>query len=337
MKQINTAIIGLGRLGREHAKNLAFKIPNCNLTSACSIVESELDFAKNELGIDRLYENYQKLLETEKPEAVVLVTPTEYHADQIIQALENGCHVFCEKPLAIKLEDCFRVKSVYQHYQDLILQIGFVRRYDESYEYAKKQIEAGDIGTPFHAHAETADMNNTAAFQIEFTQLSGGIFHDMNIHDIDLVQWLTQKQIKSVYALGGCFMHKGFEKYQDADNSLVLCELAGGGMATIGGSRTNFHGHDTYTMVKGTQGYLEIGKNPNSNRIRIFDEKGVRSESVMTFFDRFKDAFYRELSDFFDCITKKQSPRITIEEATSATNIATKITQSYREKSVVSI
>ncbi|EST89523.1 hypothetical protein T233_01278 [Vagococcus lutrae LBD1] len=46
MKVVKVGIIGLGRLGKEHAKNLAFHVPHCELYAACSVVEAELDFAR---------------------------------------------------------------------------------------------------------------------------------------------------------------------------------------------------------------------------------------------------------------------------------------------------
>ena len=72
MKTIKVGIAGLGRLGKVHANNIAFKIPNATLTAACSIVPAELEYAKNELGVTDLYTDYREMLEKADIDAVAI-------------------------------------------------------------------------------------------------------------------------------------------------------------------------------------------------------------------------------------------------------------------------
>src|SRR5712671_6244077 len=98
-------IAGLGRLGRRHADNLARRVPRAALVAACSPVEDELAWAGKELGVAALYTDFGELLADAQLDAVFLVTPTSLHAEQIVQALQAGKHVFCEKPLSLELGD----------------------------------------------------------------------------------------------------------------------------------------------------------------------------------------------------------------------------------------
>ncbi|HEV2608397.1 MAG TPA: Gfo/Idh/MocA family oxidoreductase, partial [Xanthomonadaceae bacterium] len=108
MSRLRIGIAGLGRLGRRHAYNLARRVPRAELFAACSPVQDELAWARNDLGVANLYGDYHELLADARVDAVFLVTPTSLHADQIVSALEAEKHVFCEKPLSLDLADCRR-------------------------------------------------------------------------------------------------------------------------------------------------------------------------------------------------------------------------------------
>ena len=337
MKSAKIAIVGLGRLGKEHARNLRFNISRCELVAACSIVESELEYAKNELDIIHLYKDYSKMLLDLRGQVdgIFLVTSTSTHASQIIEALESGYHVFCEKPLALTVEDCQNVEQVSLKYPNLICQIGFVRRYDPHYVDAKRRIEKGEIGRPFLVRAQTGDKDEWAKFQIEFCKTSGGIFLDMSIHDIDLTRWFLGNNFKTVYSVGGSYEYKGFDEVGDGDNVCVMSTMEDGTMSYITATRTQFHGHATYLEVVGTKGTLQVGMNPRKNEVKILDKYGVRNECVQTFFDRFEEAFLLEAKDFVNCICENKKPKISLEDAKEATRTAISMTKSYRKKQVV--
>src|ERR1700692_1940304 len=94
--RLRVGIAGLGRLGRRHAENLARRVPRAELIAACSPVPDELAWAGRELGVAHLYRDYRELLADARVDVVFLVTPTSLHAEQIVEALNAGKHVFCE-------------------------------------------------------------------------------------------------------------------------------------------------------------------------------------------------------------------------------------------------
>ena len=101
MGKVKVGIAGLGRLGKLHANNLAFKIPDAELTAACSIVPAELEYAKEQLGVADVYADYREMLEKADIDAVAIVTTSGEHCWQIEAALDAGKHVFSDKPLGI--------------------------------------------------------------------------------------------------------------------------------------------------------------------------------------------------------------------------------------------
>jgi myo-inositol 2-dehydrogenase/D-chiro-inositol 1-dehydrogenase len=148
VEKLRIGIVGLGRLGQRHAVNLAQRVPNADLVAACSPLEKERDWARDELGIASAYADYPALLAHPGLDAVFLVTPTSLHADQIILALRAGKHVFCEKPLSLDVADCERVEAEAARHPALKVMIGFVRRFDASYRDAAAKIRAGLVAKP---------------------------------------------------------------------------------------------------------------------------------------------------------------------------------------------
>lgn len=90
MRKVKVGIAGLGRLGKVHARNLAFKIPNAELTAACSIILAELEYAREELGVADVYEDYREMLAQADIDAVAIVTTSGEHCWQIAAALVEG-------------------------------------------------------------------------------------------------------------------------------------------------------------------------------------------------------------------------------------------------------
>ena len=318
MKKLNIGIVGLGRLGKEYANNIQFKVPNANLIAACSLNKEEIEFAKNKLEVKKIYSDFDKMLTNLNLEAIVIISSTNVHAEQIIKAMNKGLHVFCEKPLGIDIKECLMVEEEAKKYSDLIIMIGFVRRYDPSYKHAKKTILENKVGAPFFVRSQTVDK-------------------DFNVHDVDLARWFIESEVERVWSQGGAYRFEEFGKVNDADNTFSFCEFKNGSMALIGASRTAPHGHDTFTEIIATEGKLTIGSPPSKNQVQISDKYGVRQECNETFFDRFKNAFLIQIQDFVDSVIRNKQPECNLSNATNATIITTAMTTSFKTKGIVKI
>ena len=330
MKKIKVGLVGLGRLGKKYAENIAFNIRNAELVAVCSVSEEELHWAKETIGVEHVYRDYDALLQHKGLAAIFVVSSTSMHATHLIKALEAGLHVFSEKPLATSVEDCLKVEAALPKFPNQIAVVGFVRRFDKSYRYAKDKVDAGAIGQPFLVRSQTVDKDSLAGFMMEYVGNSGGIFHDFNVHDVDLARWYLGSNVKAVWAIGGAFKYPGFAEAGDADNVMTTCQFENGTMAVINASRTAMHGHDTYTEIVGTEGSLRIGRPASLNRVEIYDQHGVRKECVSTFWDRFEEAFLLMAKDFIDCVQEGRQPELQINDATEATRATEAFTASFK-------
>jgi len=326
---LRLGIAGLGRLGKRHAEQLAFRTRGAQLVSACSPVAAELAWARESLGLATLHEDFDAFVRDPQLDAVVLVTPTSLHADQAIAALEAGKHVFVEKPLALAVADCRRVEAVAARHPRSVAMVGFVRRFDPSYAQARADIAAGAIGTPFLVRSQTCDRNDPDGFFVRFAPTSGGIFMDCSVHDIDLARWmLGAPRATRAFASGTIAIHEGLRPLGDVDNGLAIVEFDGGQRAVFYASRTFAHGHDTQTEVIGTGGQLLVGQRGERDRVVTRDAGGTHYQAVEDFFARFGTAFERELQAFVDACRGHAALPLALADATEATRIGLAITRS---------
>ncbi len=329
MEVVKLGLIGLGRLGKKYAEIISARHKNAEITAVCSIVADELDYAKYELGVNYVFSNHNQLLEINELDAVMVLSSTQEHARHMIDTINAGLHVFCEKPLALSVDDCLSVIKAAESKPSQTSVVGFVRRYDKSYLYAKEKVAAGAIGTPILFRSQTVDKDSSMAFQKNYVQRSGGIFLDYNVHDIDLARWFLGAEFSKVYAMGGTYKHQVFADMGDADNVMTVAHMSDGTMCHIMASRTATHGHDTYSEITGTEGTLRIGRPAGKNMVEIYDQYGARKEIIENFYERFEDAFVAQIDSFITSVQRGEKMRLSLHDSLEATRVAVAMTKSF--------
>lgn len=337
MKQLKTGIVGLGRLGKIHAGNLAYRIPGCTLTAACSLMQHELDYARDELGVQDTYNNFDDMLKNADIDAVAIVTTSGEHCRQLTAALDAGKHVFCEKPLGVTVNECLAAEKAVEKHADKVFMLGFMRRFDPSYVYAKMKIDEGSIGEPYLVKATGVDPLKFIEGSLKFAGTSGGLFIDMAIHDIDLMRWFLGSEPKTVYALGGNFGFPQFAEVDDAEAGCALYKFENGAMGTIHTGRTAAHGYHIETEIVGTKGSIRISPVPQKNLAILYTDQGVVTECVEAFPERFAEAYLAEMQEFVRCVLHDRKPDVTVYDGTRSTEIAFATTESFKTGALVQI
>lgn len=338
MNKIKVGIVGVGRLGKVHANNLAFKIPNAELTAACSIVDAELEYAKKHLGVKDVYKDYREMLAKADIEAVVIVTTSSEHCWQIEAALDAGKHVFTDKPLGVTVDECKLAEKAVERNPDKIFFLGFMRRYDPSYAYAKRKIASGAIGTPYLVKATGIDPEALVDGAMKFLKTSGGIFIDMAIHDIDLMRWFLSADATEAYAMGSNFKHPvEFEAAGDSETGCAMYRFDNGAMGYLHVGRTAPHGYHVETEIVGTEGSIRISPVPAKNLAMLYNKDGAVVECVESFPERFDEAYRLEMEEFINCVQNNIKPDVTVYDGTKATQMAFATTKAYQERNIVQI
>ena len=337
MDKLKVGIVGLGRLGKIHARNLAERVPGAVLTAACSIVDAELDFARNELGVQDCYKDYDEMLAKADIDAVAIVTTSGLHCEQLAKALDAGKHVFCEKPLGVTVEECHEAEKAVAAHPDKVFMLGFMRRFDPSYAYAKKKIDAGQIGTPYLVKATGVDPVKCIDGFLKFAGGSGGLFIDMAIHDIALMRWFLGSEAETVYAIGSNYAYPQLNEIGDAEAGCALFKFQNGAMGSIHTGRTAAHGYHIETEIVGTKGSIRISPTPQKNLAQLFTDEGVLVECVEAFPERFDEAYLAEMVEFVKCVLEGRKPDVLVTDGTRSTQVAFAATESFKSGELVRI
>lgn len=335
MEKIKMGIVGLGRLGKVHALNIAFQIPNAELVAVCSPVKSEIDEAVSQWGVPFGYTDFDEMIQNRELQAIAILSPSPFHVRHIVSALEAGLHVFVDKPLGVTVEECKIAEEAVNGHKELTFMLGFMRRYDPSYVYAKKLIDEGKIGKVFMAKFASLDPETNVQGAIKFAPTSGGIFLDMAVHDIDLARWFLGDEVEEIYALGGSFVHEEFGEFGDCDNACAMMKFKNQSIAMLHAGRNAAHGYHVETEIIGEKGSLRIAAEPRKNLCTIYDDSGIVNECSQDFQERFSEAYLLEMKEFVNCILEKRQPIITVQDGVKDTEVAFAATRALKEKCVV--
>lgn len=337
MEKLRIGIAGLGRLGKLHADNIANRVRGAELTAACSIVPDELEYAKEKLGVKKVYLDYREMIRDPDIDAVVIVTTSREHCWQIEAALDAGKHVFSEKPLGTDMEQCRLAEAAVERHPESVFMLGFMRRYDRSYAYAKRKIDQGEIGIPYLVKATGIDPENLVEGAIKFSKTSGGIFLDMAIHDIDLMRWFLGAKVTEVYAMGSTFKHPAFREAGDDETGLAVYRFDNGAMGVVHVGRTAPYGYHVETEIVGTEGTIRISSVPEKNLARIYNHDGVLAECVAAFPERFAEAYLLEMEEFVDCALTGRTPGVSVYDGTESTRIGYATTEAWKTGKIIRV
>jgi myo-inositol 2-dehydrogenase / D-chiro-inositol 1-dehydrogenase len=339
MKKVKIGIVGLGRLGRQHAENLAFRIRNCELYAICSVVEEEVKELQKEWAIPYGYTNYDDMLENKELDAIFIASPSGFHCEQIEKALEKGLHVFTEKPLGLYLDEVIRVKKAVEKHSDQVFMVGFMRRYDKSYMYAKQKIQEGVIGEPVLIRCYGFDPAKAIDSFMNFAKnnYSGGLFLDMSIHDLDLARWYLQSEADSVWAIGGAYAYPEIVELNDAETGAALVKFKNNTMGIFVAGRNCAHGYHIETEIIGTKGTLRIGTVPEKNMVTVFGDQGAVKECSEGFIERFEQAYVSEVEEFVQCILENRQPNVTVDDGVQSTILGYACKESFETGQLIKV
>ncbi len=296
-RKINIAVIGTGRMGSVHVANLARKIPEANLSAICDIRLEVAQKLADDLGIDRVVQDYHELLQDDEIEAVLIATSTNTHADIIIDCALAGKHIFCEKPLALDLKSIDRALAAVNKTR-VKLQVGFNRRFDKSFQRVREVVQSGEIGRPCVLRITNRDPELPAK---EFLKVSGGMFLDMTIHDFDMVRFQVG-EVEELYAIGNVLIDEDLNSFGDLDTTIITLKFANGAIGAIDNSRQAVYGYDQRLEVFCLEGMAKAD-NEMENTVSVGSKNGFESSRLPFFFmQRYAPCYVEEVRQFVECV-----------------------------------
>jgi predicted dehydrogenase len=310
-------VIGLGRIGRQHALNAVVHAPACRLLQVCDTDGETCRRAGLQLGVPWT-DDPERAVANPALEGVVVATPVGTHARLVEAALRAGKHVLCEKPLA---PDADAVRGLLRAADacDRHLQVGFQMRFDPDLARVHGRIAAGELGDVTFLEAVLRDREPPAP---EYLAGAGGLLLDGAVHTLDLARWLGG-EIEEVTAVG-------------AGQLVLVLGFASGALGALHHSRSAGYGFDARVEVMGTRATVRVAGNERSHVTRLSPE-GVATDHVGGFLERFAQAYVLELEHFGRAIRTGTAVSPGPSDALAAAVLCEAAEASIRERATVRI
>jgi scyllo-inositol 2-dehydrogenase (NAD+) len=324
--RLNVGVVGLGRLGRVYVRDLSTRIAETRVAAVADTNTQLAEQIADEFDVPKSYADPDALIHDASVDAIVIVSPTHTHKAVAVAAIEARKPTFCEKPLALGLDECRAVEDAVARH-GTFFQMGFMRRFDPGYSAAKRQVTEGRIGTPVVFKATSRDPYRPS---LEYANpaSSGGILVDMGIHDFDLARWFMG-DVASVSAVGGVLAYPEMASVGDLDNAITTMTFTSGNLGVVDLTRNGFYGYDISTELLGTQGTLRIGY-LRETPVLVMTKDTVSHDTVPYFMERFERAYTLQLQNFAQNVLSGRPAPVTITDGTEALRVALAATQACR-------
>ena len=335
MKKLNIGVIGAGRIGKLHAEILIHQIPEANVVKIADPMTETLTewTVKNNIDPKIVIKDYKEILKDPTIEAVVICSPTNLHAQMIIEAAQAGKQIFCEKPIDHDLKKIADALEAVKK-AGVFLQIGFNRRFDHNFLRVRNLVKEGKIGKPQIVKITSRDPSPPP---VEYVKVSGGLFLDMTIHDFDMARYLVGEEVEEVYAVGGVLVDKKIGEAGDIDTAVITLKYKSGAMGIIDNCRQAVYGYDQRVEVFGSGGCL-IADNDKPNTAVLYNAEAISTDKIPYFFlDRYTGSYKTELEEFVKVVKDKKTPSVGGIDGLNAVIIGLAAKKSLEEKRPVKL
>ena len=327
-------VIGAGRMGKIHIENILRNIPDLKLKLVADIkIDDKLKKWANEIGVPKLTEDANEVLNDPEINVVIIASSTDTHTKFIQEAAQAKKDIFCEKPIDTDLKRIKETLKIVKK-EGVKLMIGFNRRFDRNFKRVKEMVTSGQIGTPYIIKVTARDP---APPSIEYIKTSGGMLFDMTIHDWDMARFQVGSEIEEVYTRGAVLIDPEIGKAGDIDTAVVILKFKNGVIGMIDNSRQAVYGYDQRVEVFGSKG-CAIAENEQLNTVRLYTAEEIKEDNIPYFFlQRYMDSYAVELQSFLECLQNNKEPSPNGDDGFQNVVIALAAQKSYEENRPVKI
>jgi myo-inositol 2-dehydrogenase/D-chiro-inositol 1-dehydrogenase len=285
---LGIGIIGTGNIGTYHARRIVTEIAGARVAAVFDVATERARSLASELGA-AAHPGAMAVIEDPQVEAVVIASPGDLHADQVLACIRAGKPVLCEKPLATTSEDCLKVVEAEAATGRQVVQIGFMRRYDPAYRQVKAALDTGMIGEALLMHCVHRNPTVPETFTRDMA------LTDSVIHEIDTVRWLLGEEVASVSFRAG--RRSPLTEVQDPQT--VVLETTSGVLVDVESFVRCQYGYDVRCELVGSEGVATL-ENPV---VASVTRSGARTAPVPEDWRvRFGAAFHTEIQSWVQAV-----------------------------------
>lgn len=312
---LNVCLFGAGRIGQVHALAIT-QVPGVAIKYVVDVHAPSAQKLAEQYGAQ--VSDVAKALADDSVQAVIVASSTDTHADLMQASAAAGKHIFCEKPIDL---DTARAVQCAEDVANagVLCALGFNRRFDPQFARLHQQLQSGAIGDVEQLIITSRDP---APPPLAYIGVSGGLFRDMAIHDLDMARWLLGEDPCEVYATGSVLVDPAIGEAGDVDSAMIVLKTASGKLAHINNSRRTCYGYDQRIEAFGADGMLQANNNTDTNLV-LTNGTGVRAEKPQYFFlERYAEAYRLELMAFARCVLDNEQPLADQHDGVAALKLA---------------
>ncbi|HEX7299591.1 MAG TPA: Gfo/Idh/MocA family oxidoreductase [Solirubrobacteraceae bacterium] len=319
------AVVGLGRIGALHARNVALRACGCELAWVVDVRADRAHDLGEELGVASAA-TLDAVMEDPEVDGVIVATPTPTHAALVHRAAHHRKHVLCEKPIALELAPTWSAVRAARD-AGVHLQLGFQRRFDPDLIRVHEAVVGGQLG---EIRSFRSTHRNARPPEAMDAQALGGVLVDVAIHDFDLARWLVG-EIVEVSAMGVDLAGSASNDAAAAAHAVTILRFATGVIGTVESSRTVGYGFDGSVELVGTDATIRVGGQRHADDVEWLTPGRATTALVADHAEWHREAYVRELEHFARVIEGDLPPSVSGEDGAAAFVVASAASQSLRE------
>ncbi|MBP1038473.1 Gfo/Idh/MocA family oxidoreductase [Serratia fonticola] len=287
---LNIGVIGTGAIGRDHIRRCSQVLQGSRVVAVNDINRDSAAKVVSELKLDaKVYDNAHDLINSSDVQAVLVTSWGPSHEEFVLAAIAVGKPVFCEKPLAVTAQGCKNIVDAEARHGKRLVQVGFMRPYDQGYRALKQVLTSGQIGQPLMLHCAHRNPRVGEAYTTDMA------ITDTLIHELDVLRWLLDDDYVSVQVVFPRKSSKALPHLRDPQ--IVLMETAKGTRIDVEIFVNCQYGYDIQCEVVGETG---IAKLPEPSAVQMRSGAKLSTEILVDWKDRFIGAYDVELQAFIN-------------------------------------
>jgi myo-inositol 2-dehydrogenase/D-chiro-inositol 1-dehydrogenase len=291
---LDIGVVGTGMMGQDHVQRLATSVPHAKVV-AVSDVNLEQAKRVGESVAARVYSDGHDLIADDQVQAVLIASPGSTHEEFTLACIAAGKPVLCEKPLAPTIDACLRVLEAEAARPKRLVQVGFMRRYDDGFKAMKDRLDDGRVGRALLLHCRHRNPSVPPGFTSDM------MITDSVVHDIDVTRWLLGQEIVAASVFKPRPSSRAPEGLQDPQ--MVLLETAEGVLVDVESFVNCQFGYDIRYELVGETGTISLGELAG---VQLRQQGEHRGPIPADWRERFGVAYQRELQEWVTGVLQGQ-------------------------------
>ena len=292
---LRVGVIGTGMIGQDHIRRMSTVLAGVRVTA---VTDVDADTARR-VGAGAgatVHATGAELIAEPEVDAVVVCSWGPTHEEYVLASIAAGKPVFCEKPLATTQEACLHIVEAEVAHGSRLVQVGYMRRYDQAYRALKAVLDSGTIGAPLFMHCAHRNPSVPGHYEKEMA------ITDTSVHEIDMVRWMFGEEIAAARVLVPRRSRHGGDLQ---DPLLLILEMSGGAIVDVEISVNIRYGYDIRGEIVGEDGTAALGE---LSPVTVRRSGQVSGPVPADWRERFLRAYDVEFQEWIDSIASGSGP-----------------------------